>query len=56
MHEVGYPLNGVPRDIHLAKRMYDDASALSRDAYVPVRLALVRMRMAEAVRGMADSW
>ena len=55
MHEIGYPEAGVPRDIHLAKRLYDDASALSRDANAPVRLALARMRVTEAVRVVSES-
>jgi TPR repeat protein len=56
MHEVGYPSNGVPRDIHLAKRMYDDASTLSNDANVPVKLALMRMRASDAMQTMLESW
>ena len=55
MHEIGYPKAGVPRDVHLAKRMYDDASSLSRDAYAPVRLALFRMRASAAIRKVIDS-
>merc|ERR1711871_387991 len=49
MYERGFPAAGMPRDIHLAKRMYDDAGSLSRDAKIPVQVALLRMRATEAV-------
>ena len=49
----------MPRDIHLAKRMYDDAGSLSRDAKTPVQLALLRMRVTEAlytIREFVRGW
>jgi TPR repeat protein len=49
MYERGFPGAGMPRDVHLAKRMYDDAGSLSRDAKAPVQLALLRMRATEAL-------
>merc|ERR1719498_2158280 len=49
MYERGFPAAGMPRDIHLAKRMYDDAGSLSRDAKIPVQVALLRMRATEAL-------
>ena len=55
MYERGFPDANMPRDIHLAKRMYDDASSLSRDASIPVQLALLRMRATEAWFTILDS-
>ena len=59
MYERGFPGAGMPRDIHLAKRMYDDAGSLSRDAKTPVQLALLRMRVTEAlytIREFVRGW
>ncbi|VEU23951.1 DEKNAAC105203 [Brettanomyces naardenensis] len=36
---------GVPRDLHLAKRYYDKALAIKPDAYIPVELALLRLKI-----------
>lgn len=40
MHEYGY---GVPRDLFLAKRYYDDTLVTNPEAYLPVNLALARL-------------
>uniref|UniRef100_A0A158R5Z5 Small ribosomal subunit protein uS5m n=1 Tax=Syphacia muris TaxID=451379 RepID=A0A158R5Z5_9BILA len=40
MHEKGF---GINRDIHLAKRYYDMAAEKSKDAYIPVCLALIKL-------------
>ena len=40
MHEQGL---GFERDIHLAKRHYDMASAISVDGAAPVAIALVKL-------------
>ena len=40
MHELGL---GMKQDIHLAKRYYDLAAETSKDAYIPVFLALVKL-------------
>ncbi len=40
MHEHGL---GVPRDLHLAKRYYDQSLTQSPDSVVPVRLALLKL-------------
>merc|ERR1712167_386823 len=37
MHHFG---DGLPRDLHMAKRYYDRSIETSRDAYVPAMLAL----------------
>lgn len=37
MHEHG---QGLPLDLHLAKRRYDEALGMDRDAALPVKLAL----------------
>ncbi|KAK9818102.1 hypothetical protein WJX72_007209 [[Myrmecia] bisecta] len=42
MHEFGA---GLPRDLHLAKRFYDKALEAQPDAVVPVRVALVLLRL-----------
>lgn len=36
---------GVPRDLHLAKRYYDKALSIEPDAYLPVQIALARLRL-----------
>merc|ERR1712224_492192 len=59
MYERGFPGAGMPRDIHLAKRMYDEAESLSRDANTPVQLALLRMQATEAlytIREFLQGW
>lgn len=42
MHEHGL---GVNKDLHLAKRYYDLAAETSTEAFVPVALALVKLRI-----------
>lgn len=42
MHENGL---GVPRDFHLAKRMYDRALTTNPEAYLPINLALFRLQL-----------
>jgi hypothetical protein len=48
MHEYG---EGLPLDLHLAKRRYDEALGMDQEAAVPVKLALaglwLRMRFGE---------
>jgi hypothetical protein len=48
MHEHG---EGLPLDLHLAKRRYDEALGMDQEAAVPVKLALaglwLRMRFGE---------
>ncbi|GME36503.1 ubiquitin-protein ligase sel1 ubx2 [Neofusicoccum parvum] len=41
MHENGV---GLDQDFHLAKRFYDQALETNREAYLPVRLALLKLR------------
>ncbi|TID29902.1 hypothetical protein CANINC_001541 [Pichia inconspicua] len=36
---------GVAQDLHLAKRYYDEALLLTTDAYVPVRIAVIRIKL-----------
>lgn len=50
-HQASYDLGlayesglGVPLDLHLAKRYYDKALRLMPDAYLPVQIALLRLR------------
>lgn len=40
MHETGL---GLKQDLHLAKRFYDMAADASKEAFVPVSLALARL-------------
>ncbi|XP_078005840.1 protein sel-1 homolog 2 isoform X2 [Phascolarctos cinereus] len=42
MYENGL---GIPKDIHLAKRLYDLAAETSPDAHIPVSLALLKLEM-----------
>ncbi|KAI9805856.1 MAG: hypothetical protein M1825_000470 [Sarcosagium campestre] len=42
MHENGI---GVEKDYHLAKRLYDQALEANQEAYLPVSLSLVKLRM-----------
>lgn len=42
MHENGL---GLRKDAHLAKRFYDMASETSAEAYLPVALALLKLRL-----------
>jgi SEL1 protein len=50
MHENG--LGGVEQDFHLAKRFYDQAFETNKEAYLAVKLALIKVRM----RSMWNSW
>lgn len=43
MHENG--LGGMSRDFHLAKRYYDSALETNAEAYLPVTLALAKLRL-----------
>ena len=45
MHENGV---GVRQDFHLAKRFYDQALVTNRDSYLPVNLALLKLRVRSA--------
>src|SRR5688572_23949988 len=49
MHEKGL---GVPKDYSLAKRYYDQALESDPEAFVPVRLALLRLWL----RQWWESW
>ena len=42
MHENGI---GVEQDFHLAKRFYDQALETNQEAYLPVKLSLLKLRM-----------
>lgn len=42
MHENGI---GVDQDFHLAKRFYDQALETNQEAYLPVKLSLLKLRM-----------
>ena len=43
MHENG--IGSVSQDFHMAKRYYDLALEMNKEAYLPVKLALVKLRM-----------
>jgi len=43
MHENG--LGSVSQDFHMAKRYYDLALEMNKEAYLPVKLALAKLRM-----------
>jgi SEL1 protein len=45
MHENGI---GIEQDFHLAKRFYDQALETNREAYLPVKLALLKLRARSA--------
>ncbi|BFZ63987.1 ERAD-associated protein [Saitoella coloradoensis] len=45
MHENGI---GVEQDFHLAKRYYDQAALSSREAYAPVMMSLLKLRVRSA--------
>jgi SEL1 protein len=45
MHENGI---GLTQDFHLAKRYYDHALAVNKEAYLPVTLSLMKLRMRSA--------
>jgi SEL1 protein len=48
MFNLGYMQEsglGMPRDLHLAKRSYDQAAETSEDALVPATLALARLHI-----------
>jgi SEL1 protein len=57
MYENG--LGGHDQDFHLAKRFYDQALEINQEAYLPVKLALFKLRMRsrwnEWTRGSAKS-
>jgi TPR repeat protein len=40
MHEHGF---GLPRDLHLAKRYYDNALTTNPSAYLPINLSLAKL-------------
>lgn len=42
MHENGI---GIEQDFHLAKRFYDQALETNREAYLPVKLSLMKLRV-----------
>lgn len=42
IHENGI---GVEQDFHLAKRFYDQALETNQEAYLPVKMALIKLRM-----------
>ncbi|EOD32811.1 hypothetical protein EMIHUDRAFT_112149 [Emiliania huxleyi CCMP1516] len=49
---------GLPSDVHLAERHYDQAMDASADAYLPVQLALLELRLVawwQAHTGRSDS-
>ncbi|KAI9665321.1 MAG: ERAD-associated protein [Alyxoria varia] len=46
MHENG--LGGLAQDFHLAKRYYDQSLEVNREAYLPVLLALGKLRLRSA--------
>ena len=41
MHENGI---GIEQDFHLAKRLYDQALETNKEAYLPVKLSLWKLR------------
>lgn len=45
MHENGV---GLKQDFHLAKRYYDHALAVNKEAYLPVKLSLLKLRLRSA--------
>lgn len=45
MHENGV---GIEQDFHLAKRFYDQALETNREAYLPVKLSLLKLRARSA--------
>jgi SEL1 protein len=45
MHENGV---GLPQDFHLAKRKYDQALEINDEAYLPVTLSLLKLRVRSA--------
>lgn len=51
MHENGI---GVTQDYHLAKRFYDQALAINEEAYLPVTLSLLRLRLKSAWNTFTD--
>lgn len=50
MYENG--LGGHEQDFHLAKRFYDQALEINKEAYLPVKLALFKLR----IRSRWNSW
>ncbi|CAH0056666.1 unnamed protein product [Clonostachys solani] len=45
MHENGF---GLDQDFHLAKRYYDHALTVNKEAYLPVTLSLLKLRLRSA--------
>jgi SEL1 protein len=45
MHENGI---GIEQDFHLAKRFYDQALETNKEAYLPVKLSLLKLRLRSA--------
>ena len=43
MHENG--VGSIPQDFHMAKRYYDLAYELNKEAYLPVKMALAKLRL-----------
>jgi SEL1 protein len=43
MHENG--VGGMEQDFHLAKRYYDQALEINKEAYLPVKLSLLKLRL-----------
>lgn len=56
MHENGI---GIEQDFHLAKRFYDQALETNKEAYLPVKLSLLKLRLRSAwnkfTRGSVNS-
>jgi SEL1 protein len=53
MHQHGI---GVPQDFHLAKRYYDSALEHAAEAYVPVQLALLHLRLSNKLQDFYRWW
>ena len=47
MHESGL---GVPVDLHLAKRFYDEAIVIDKDAFIPATVALTRLWLIQEIQ------
>ncbi|XP_067942796.1 protein sel-1 homolog 1-like [Watersipora subatra] len=52
MHEAGL---GLKQDLHLAKRFYDMAAEMSKEAYLPVTLALARLSFLSQIDAFSDA-
>jgi SEL1 protein len=53
MHEMGY---GLPRDWHLAKRYYDLALDTAPEAYIPAKLALLKLQAVQYWERFTKWW